>query len=87
MTEQNFESLRHLVKRAAIHSQQFRHSGYSSRDLSDDEIRDIGFQLVTLFESLYEKRLGDTGGRKRPKKAASPEPDCGRVRSRPQPYR
>ena len=87
MTDQNFQSLNLLVRRAAIHSQQFRHSDYSSRHLSEEETMDIGFQLVTLFETLYEQRREDSGGSKRPKKAAFPEPACGRERPRPQPYR
>lgn len=90
MTDQNFDSYKQLVKRAAIHSQQFRHTNYSSRDLSDDAIEDIGFQLVNLFEGLYERNIQDTGGGTPPKGGASKKPADwvdGQVNGRPHPYR
>lgn len=90
MTNQNFQSYLHLVKRAAIHSQQFRHTNYSSRTLSDGAIEDIGFQLVGLFEELYERHNGGAGGETpptmgTPKKRADGED--GQQNTRPKPYR
>jgi len=90
MTDQTFQSYLHLVKRAAIHSQQFRHTTYSSRDLSDDAIEDIGFQLVGLFEELYEQHAVNTGEGTPPRKEKSTNPadgEGGRESSRPPPYR
>jgi hypothetical protein len=90
MTDQNFQSYLHLVKRAAIHSQQFRHTNYSSRNLPNDAIEDIGFQLVSLFEELYEKRSGGEGGGTPPKKGTSKKSggwEDAPAHPRPQPYR
>jgi hypothetical protein len=90
MTDQSFQSYKHLIKRAAIHSQQFRHSRFSSRDLSDNEVEEIGFQLVTLFEELFEKRSMGGGGLAPPKKGTPPKPDSskrGQVNFRSHPYR
>lgn len=90
MTDQNFDSYKQLVKRAAIHSQQFRHTNYSSRDLSDDAIEDIGFQLVNIFEDLYERHTGGSGGGKPPKTGTPKKPadgQGGQERARPRPYR
>lgn len=90
MTDQNFDSHKQLVKRAAIHSQQFRHTNYSSRNLSDDAIEDIGFKLVSLFEELYEKHTGGAGGGTPPTTGTLKNPadgDDGQVNTRPRPYR
>ena len=64
MNEPKFDSLRRVVKYTAIHSQQFRLSGYSSKELSADNIEDIGIQLVNLYEKLFEEKLGGVGGGK-----------------------
>lgn len=90
MTDQNFDSYKQLVKRAAIHSQQFRHTNYSSRNLSEDAIEDIGFQLASLFEELYEKHTGGSGGRTSPKTGTPTKPadgGNGQGHARPRPYR
>jgi len=90
MTDQNFLSYLHLVKRAAIHSQQFRHTNYSSRNLSDNAIEDIGLQLVNLFEELYERNTGSAESETRPRKGTPNDPadgENGQVTTRPQPYR
>lgn len=90
MTDQNFESYQHLIKRAAIHSQRFRHTDYSSRSLSDAAIEDIGFQLVSLFEDLYEKHNGGSTGGTRPRNGTPKKPgdgEDGQEHARPQPYR
>lgn len=66
MNEPKFDSLRRVVKYAAIHSQQFRLSGYSSHELNADDIEDIGIQLVNLYEKMFEEKLGGVGGGKPP---------------------
>lgn len=87
MTDQNFNSLHQLVKKAAIHSQQFRHSTCSSRDLSKGAIEDIGFKLVSLYEELYDQHTGGPDGAVAPIKAVSGPQGEGRAKARPHPYR
>lgn len=87
MTDQNFSSLHQLVKKAAIHSQQFRHSTCSSRDLSKAAIEDIGFKLVSLYEELHDQHTGGSDGAVVPIKSVSVPPDEGRAKARPHPYR
>lgn len=87
MTGQNFSSLHQLVKKAAIHSQQFRHSTFSSRDLSKSAIEEIGFKLVSLYEELYGQHASGSDGADTPIKDASVPPDEGRATARPHPYR
>lgn len=87
MTDQTFQSYLHLVKRAAIHSQQFRHTDYSSRNIPNAVIEDIGLQLVTLYEDLYETHsCGGTPPRRRTSEK-SDGTDDGQVYTRPRPYR
>lgn len=88
MSNQAFSSYHQVIRRAAIHSQQFRHTEYPSRRLSNDAITDIGFQLVSLYEELYARHVGDAGGGTppitgTPERQASDKARQGRVRAVP----
>lgn len=89
MTDPKNESLRQLVSKAAIHSQQYRLTDYSSRRLSPETVQDIGFKLVNLYEELFELHINDQGGTS-PRKRTPTAPndgESGRVVSRPHTYR
>lgn len=87
MNEPKFDSLQRVVKFAAIHSQQFRLSGYSSRGLSADDIEDIGIQLVNLYEMMFEQKLGGVGGGKPPNANAAAGGQRQRHSTKSGPYR
>jgi hypothetical protein len=90
MTVSNNESLRQIVSKAAIHSQQHRRSNYSSRRLSQEAIQDIGFKLVLYYEELFEKQIDSDQGGAFTRKRTPTDPndgESGRLVSRPQPYR
>jgi len=90
MTVSKNESLRQLVSKAAIHSQQHRLSDYSSRRLSQKAIQDIGFNLVRYYEELFEQYIDNDQGGAFPRKRTPTDPndgESGRVVSRPHPYR
>lgn len=90
MTVSKDESLRQLVSKAAIHSQQHRLTDYSLRRLSQSAIQDIGFKLVLLYEEQFEENIGGGGDGPPPAGGASTDEkggESGRVVSREQPYR
>jgi hypothetical protein len=90
MTVSKNDSLRQLVSRVAIHSQQYRLSDYSSRRLSPESIQDIGFKLVNLYEELFEQHMANDGVGAPPRKGTPTDPkdgESGRVATRSQPYR
>lgn len=71
MNERNFNLAYRAVTHTARYSQYERGTGYSSRNLSDEAIQDIGFQLASLYESLYEKHVGGNGGGTPPQTSAT----------------
>ena len=90
MTVSKNESLRQLVSKAAIHSQQHRLTDYSSHRLSQSTIQDIGFKLVLLYEELFEECVGIVEDGTPPVEGAPTGAnggESGRAISRPQPYR
>jgi hypothetical protein len=87
MNEQNFNLLNRAVTHTARHSQYIRGTDYSSRNLSDEVIEDIGFQLVSLYESLYEKHVGGNGGGSPPQTGAVNGDQKQRQSDGYQPYR
>lgn len=83
MTEPKLESFRKAVMFAAIHSQKYRHSGYSSKNLADHIVEEIGDQIVDLYELLYERYVDGVGGGTPPLSGTSSKPNGQRKRGAP----
>jgi len=70
MSPEMEQSLIRVVMFASAHSQRFRLSDYGLKPLTNEQVCDIGTDLVRLFEERYEAEM---------KKAppAKPEAPCG----------